>query len=96
MAMTNAGNQDFKGNAGSPFRVQFVYFLAKCWNTRPFPETGYQSGDMVGVRVNSSSDTGKGVTDTGNLSDSEIYRKHPLSALENSDGLVALKLSWKI
>lgn len=62
IAMTNAVNQDFKGNPGSLFRVQLVYFLPKCWNTRPFPETGCQSGDMAICRVNSSSDTGRGVT----------------------------------
>lgn len=62
LAMANTVNQDFKDNPGSLLRVQFVYFLAKCWNTRPLPETGYQSGDMVRCRVNSSSDTGRAVT----------------------------------
>lgn len=60
--MINTVNQDFKGNPGSLLRLQFVYFLAKCWKPGPPPETGCQSGDLVRWTVNSSSDTGGGVT----------------------------------
>lgn len=51
VAMTNPGNQDFKGDPRSPFRVRSVYFPGKCWNTRPLPETRYGAGELVRFRV---------------------------------------------